>query len=98
MSKFGDIIDVKVPVLLEFFNDWDEDATSMHATLRNVAAALGDKAKVIKIDVEKNTALADALRIKELPTLIIYKDGEMKWRQNGALNADALIDVLQHYI
>jgi len=83
MAKFGDLIDVEVPVLLEFFTEWDERSTTMHPVLKDVAAALGDKAKVIKIDVEKNNELADALRIKGVPTLIIYKSGEMKWRQNG---------------
>ena len=75
MAKFGDLIDVEVPVLLEFFTQWDEASTTMHPVLKDVAAALGDKAKVIKIDVEKNNELADALRIKGVPTLIIYKSG-----------------------
>ena len=97
MSKFGELIDVNIPVLLDFFNEWNEESTSMHAVLRDVAAALGDKAKVIKIDVEKNKALAEALRIKGLPTLIIYKDGEMKWRQSGELDANTLIGVIQEY-
>jgi thioredoxin 1 len=97
MSKFGELIDVNIPVLLDFFTEWNEESTSMHAVLRDVAAALGDKAKVIKIDVEKNKALAEALRIKGLPTLIIYKDGEMKWRQSGELDANTLIGVIQEY-
>ena len=54
MPKFGDLIDVEVPVLLEFFTEWDERSTTMHPVLKDVAAALGDKARVIKIDVEKN--------------------------------------------
>ena len=54
MAKFGDLIDVEVPVLLEFFTEWDEASNTMHPVLKDVAAALGDKAKVIKIDVEKN--------------------------------------------
>ena len=78
MSKFGELIDVEVPVLLEFFTQWDETSNSMHPVLKDVAAAIGDKAKVIKIDVDKNNDLAEALRIKGLPTFIIYKDGEMK--------------------
>lgn len=97
MSKFGELIDVNVPVLLDFFTDWNDESTSMHAVLRDVAAALGDKAKVIKIDVDKNKELAEALRIKGLPTLIIYKDGEMKWRQSGELDANTLIDLVQEY-
>ena len=57
-----------------------------------------DKAKVIKIDVDKNQALSEALRIKTLPTLIIYKSGDMKWRQSGELDANTIIGLLQEYI
>jgi thioredoxin 1 len=70
----------------------------MHPVLTDVAAALGDKAKVIKIDIEKNQELADALKVKGLPTLMIYKDGEMKWRQSGELKANTLISILQDYM
>ena len=98
MSKFGELIDVKIPVLLNFFTDWNEQSTAMHPVLRDVAAALGDKAKVIKIDVEKNKELAEALRVKGLPTLIIYKNGEMKWRQSGEHDANTLIGIVQKYI
>ncbi|MFG6684987.1 thioredoxin family protein [Mariniflexile sp. HNIBRBA6329] len=98
MSKFGELIDVEIPVLLEFFTDWNDQSTAMHAVLRDVAAALGDKAKVIKIDVEKNNELAEALRVKTLPTLIIYKDGEMKWRQSGEQDANTLISIIQKYV
>jgi thioredoxin len=98
MSKFGELIDVSTPVLLDFFTDWNEQSEDMHAVLRDVAAALGDKAKVIKIDVDKNKELAEALRIKGLPTLIIYKDGEMKWRQSGTQDANTLIGLIQEYV
>ena len=98
MSKFGELIDVEIPVLLEFFTDWNDQSTTMHAVLRDVAAALGDKAKVIKIDVEKNNELAEALRVKTLPTLIIYKNGEMKWRQSGEQDANTLIGIVQRYL
>ncbi len=69
----------------------------MHPVLRDVAAAMGDKGKVIKIDVDKNNELAEALRIKQLPTLIIYKEGEMKWRQSGEQDANTLIGIMQEY-
>ncbi|GAA0871505.1 thioredoxin family protein [Gangjinia marincola] len=98
MSKFGELIDLSVPVLLNFYTDWNEASTSMHPVLKDVAAALGDKAKVIKIDVDKNTELADALRIKGLPTLMIYKSGEMKWRQSGEQDANTLIGIVQQYV
>ncbi len=98
MSKFGELIDVNIPVLLDFFTDWNEQSTAMHPVLRDVAAALGDKARVIKIDVDKNRELSEALRVKGLPTLIIYKNGEMKWRQSGEQDANTLISIIQQYI
>lgn len=98
MSKFGELIDVPVPVLIDFYTEWNEDSVAMHPVMRNVAAALGDKAKVIKIDVDKNAQLAEALRVKGLPTLMIYKKGEMKWRQSGEQDANTLIGLVQEYI
>ena len=98
MSKFGELINVPVPVLLDFYADWNEQAVSMHSVLRDVAAAMGDKAKVIKIDVEKNQQLAEALRVKGLPTLMIYKGGEMKWRQSGEQDATTLIGLIKEYV
>lgn len=97
MTKFGEIINSKIPVLIDFYADWDESVNDFHSTLRDVAAALGDKAKVIKIDIDKNEVLANALRIKGNPTFIIYKDGEMKWRQSGEQDANTLINLVEQY-
>lgn len=97
MTKFGDLISVNKPVLIDFYSDWNQVDTTLN-TLRDVAAAVGDKAKVIKIDIKKNETLADALRVKGNPTFMIYKDGEMKWRETGFKNADALIEVIQQYM
>ena len=97
MARFGDLINVEVPVLLEFFTEWDETSKIMHPVVKDVAAALGDKAKIIKIDVEKNKELADALRIKGVPTFIIYKSGEMKWRQRGEESANTLINRVKKF-
>lgn len=98
MSKFGELIETSVPVLLDFYTEWDDACKEMHAVLRDVAAALGDKARVIKIDVDKNAELAEALRVKGLPTLMIYKNGEMKWRQSGEQDANTLIGLVKEYV
>jgi thioredoxin 1 len=98
MSKFGELISSPVPVLIDFYTEWNEPSVSMHPVIRDVAAALGDKAKVIKIDVDKNQELADALRIKGLPTLMIYKEGQMVWRQSGELDANTIIGLVQEQI
>lgn len=98
MSKFGELIETRIPVLLDFYADGDKASAEMSAILRDVAAALGEKARVIKIDVDKNKELADALRIKDLPTLMIYKEGEMKWRQSGEQDANTLIELINEYV
>jgi thioredoxin 1 len=83
MSKFGEIINTDVPVLINFYTDRNE--------------SLGDKAKVIKIDVEKNKDLAEALRIKGIPTLMVYKNAQMVWRQSGEQDANSIILTVQQY-
>ena len=98
MAKFGELIGSDVPVLIDFYAEWENESNDFHATLRDVAAALGDKAKVIKIDIEKNEILANALRIKGNPTFMIYKEGEMKWRQSGDQDANTLISLVQQYV
>tara|TARA_B110000240_G_C13404240_1_gene412344 strand:+ start:713 stop:1009 length:297 start_codon:yes stop_codon:yes gene_type:complete len=98
MAKFGEIIGSNIPVLIDFYTDWKDTSDDLHSVLRDVAAALGDKAKVIKIDVDKNEILANALRIKGNPTFIIYKEGEMKWRQTGEQDANTLINLVEQYV
>ena len=97
MSKFGELLDEKIPILLVFYRQ--EDVTlELHPILKDVAAAIGDKGKVIKIDVDKNQKLSEALRVKILPTLMIYKDSEMVWRQSGEQDANTLISLIQDHI
>ncbi len=98
MSKFGELIDTNVPVLLDFYTEMNTESEAMHPILREVAASLGDKVKVIKIDVNKNPELSEALRVKGLPTLMIYKNGEMKWRQSGEQDANTLIGLIKEYV
>ena len=98
MSKFGDLVGLDKPILLDFYNDDNQMSTVMHPILRDVAAAVGDKGKVIKINVDKNNELAQALRIKGLPTLMIYKSGEMVWRQSGEQDANTLINLVNEFI
>lgn len=97
MAKFGELINVDIPVLIDFYFDWSDEENNLD-TLKDVAAALGDKAKVIKIDIKKNEILADTLRVKGNPTFMIYRKGEMKWRQTGEQDANTLIGLVQQYI
>ncbi len=98
MAKFGEIISSSSPTLIDFFNENNEDIDRIQNILRDVAAALGDKARVIKIDISKNEKLVDALRIKGTPTFIIYKNSEMKWRQSGEQDANTLINLVEQFV
>ena len=98
MSKFGELLDEKIPVLLAFFRSQEEASQDMNSVLKDVAAAMGDKGKVIKIDVDKNQQLSEALRVKVLPTLMIYKFSEMVWRQSGEQDANTLINLINEFI
>ncbi len=97
MSRFGDLVDVSAPVLLDFFVDWSDSCAQMNPVLRDVAAAIGDKGKVIKINADKNSKLVNALKVNGLPTLIIYKDGEVVWRKSGPQDANTLIALMDQY-
>ena len=98
VSKFGELIEDKVPLLLVFFQENAEPSDEFHPALRDVAAAIGDQGKVIKIETTKNTKLTEALRVKAIPTLMIYKGGEMVWRQSGEQNANTLISLMNDYV
>ncbi len=99
MTKFGELIKVDVPVLIDFYAQWsDEEDEPTGPVVRDVVAALGDKAKVIKIDIQKNEILVNALKVKANPTYLIYKNGVMKWRQAGEQDANTLISLVQQYV
>ncbi|MDO5608277.1 MAG: thioredoxin family protein [Capnocytophaga sp.] len=97
MEKFGDIINVKVPVLICFFADWHGLSEQMNPILREVTVVMGEKAKVIKVDVDKNKDLTKALTINGLPTTIIYWNKELVWREEGVQSTETLLAALQKY-
>jgi len=98
MPKFGEIINTQNPVLISFYADWEESNQELYNTIRSVAAVLGDRAKVIRIDIEKNKDLSYALRISNIPTLILYKNGQMVWRESGEFDANSIIINVENYI
>ena len=93
-----ELININKPVLIDFYADWDNADNDNLSTLSDVAAALGDKAKVIKIDIHKNEDLAGALKVKGNPTFMIYKNGKMKWRQTGFQDANTLITLVHQHV
>lgn len=97
MEKFEDIINSEKPVLIDFFATWCGPCKMMHPVLEELHAKVGDKARIIKIDIDQNRALAATYRVQSVPTLMIFQRGELKWRESGARPAAELEAQLSKY-
>ncbi len=97
MEKFEDLIKSDKPVLIDFFATWCGPCQMMHPILEEVAKNVGEKARVIKIDIDKNQELSSVYNVRSVPTLMIFKDGDLKWRTSGVQQAAVLEAELAKY-
>lgn len=95
MSKFNELINSEQPILVDFFAEWCRPCKTMTPILQDVVSKLNGKARIIKVDIEKNAKAATKYGVKTVPTLVVFKGGEIKWRHSGVIPANQLIEILQ---
>lgn len=91
MNEFDDIIKTEKPTLVDFFATWCGPCRVQGPILEQVKNTVGDKATVVKVDIDRNSEVAAKYRVQSVPTLIVFKNGEPVWRAVGVQQADVLV-------
>lgn len=97
MSKFDELINGDQPVLVDFFATWCGPCKMMAPMLDELKTEIGNKARVIKVDVDKNQAAAAKYQVRGVPTLILFKKGQIKWQQSGVVPPAQLKQVIEQF-
>lgn len=97
MSNFNELINSGKPVLVDFYADWCGPCKMMQPVLQELKSSIGDRATIVKINVDRNPEAAAAFGIQGVPTLILFRNGAVQWRQSGVVPARQLEAVIEKY-
>lgn len=95
MASFKELINAETPVLVDFFATWCGPCRMMSPELEKLKQQLGDAVRIVKIDVDQNQQAAMAYQVSGVPTLILFRKGQILWRQSGALSARQLAEIIR---
>lgn len=98
MSEFLDIIQSEKPTLVDFFATWCGPCKMQAPILKQVKNKVGDKATIVKIDIDRNPELANKYRVQSVPTLIMFKKGQAEWRTVGVQSEDTLVNKINEFV
>ena len=97
IGKFKSIIKCNRPVLVDFYADWCGPCKQMPAILKQVKSEMKENVKIIKVDVDRNPNIASKYQIRSIPTLMLFKDGELKWSGMGVRPANEIKNIVEQY-
>ena len=96
-QKFQELIQSERPVLVDFFATWCEPCKVQSSVLNSVKENIGDAARIVKIDIDQYPTIASENNVRGVPTLAIYKNGELLWKESGVHDVDTLTNLIQKY-
>ncbi|MBS1758652.1 MAG: thioredoxin [Bacteroidetes bacterium] len=96
-KSFSDLINTNKPVLVDFFTEWCGPCRVMAPILKELKTEVGDKIIILKVDVDKSPAAAQTYNVQGVPTLILFKNGKIQWRQAGVIPVNTLKLIVQQY-
>ena len=97
-SKFTELINSSTPTLVDFYAEWCGPCKMMKPILDDLKSKMGEKAKIITIDVDKNQQAAAQFKVRGVPTLILFKNGEIVWRQSGVIQSSQLKSIIDGHL